>query len=693
MSTRVRYPEIADIQEYREQIIKEINDSDNKTQYIEKNAEAIYSLGLTMYSSVFSLDSAIYNGFSLSELDERISLHPEQIHILERIKRNRGLIFSAPTSFGKTFVVFEYIARFLPQNVVLVVPTLALVDEYKRKIINQYRDVFGRYKVYLSIDEDKEYDLSQHNLFLVTHDRVINENIHEIIKDIDFLVIDEVYKLQKDDNDDRVLILNLAYYNLVSISKKYVLLAPFIEGVKNLDKLDDEPFFYGTNYSPVVNEVIETPVVDDNDRADKARSILKNLTGNTLVYFPTVTELNKYIEEIEQEEGIAANSNPILDEFVAWAKNEIHEKWSVLKAMENGYLVHHGQLPLGIRMLELDLFNNSKEQFYYRMLCTATLLEGVNTTAENIIITKPARGSGNAFDAFDFYNLVGRTGRLFQHYLGKAYYIKGPEDRNYVKGEALKSIEFELTTESIDIDINNGNYAKHENFVEFLNQLNIDYDTYKEQIGSKCRFLTVLRIYSRYNSNREKLLDELDRQDKNDAISKLEMIRELYKIVNDRQYKMKLQTFLINKLTYKTIPRLNIRTIVDDTMQWYEHEDINYVIKSAISLKNSYIEFDFYKRIQVVMFFMRCEQIEQRLIDVVDDKLMKNIELLYYINSPSRKMLKDMGVYEGDIENIISIIGDAFETLEDLQNRIKNFRYRMNDISIVSKYVIDRFLS
>lgn len=61
------------------------------------------------------------------------------------------------------------------------------------------------------------------------------------------------------------------------------------------------------------------------------------------------------------------------------------------------------------------------------------------------------------------------------------------------------------------------------------------------------------------------------------------MIRELYKIVNDRQYKMKLQTFLINKLTYKTIPRLNIKTVVDDAMQWYGYEDINYVIKSAIS--------------------------------------------------------------------------------------------------------------
>ena len=256
----------------------------------------------------------------------------------------------------------------------------------------------------------------------------------------------------------------------------------------------------------------------------------------------------------------------------------------------------------------------------------------------------------------------------------------------------MKSIEFELTTESIDIDINSGDYAKHQNFIDFLNTLHIDYDTYKEEIGSKCRFLTVLKLYSKYCRNKQSLLAELDKQDKNDFISKLGMIRELYKIVNEKQYKMKLQTFLINKLTYKTVHRLNIRTVVNDTMQWYEQEDINYVIKSAISLKNSYIEFDFYKRIQVILFFMKCERVEQRLIDVVNEKLMRNIELLYYINSPSRKMLKDMGIYEGDIETIIGVIGDDFETVEELQHRIRQVRYRLNDISIVSKYVIDRFL-
>lgn len=42
MSTKIRYPEVADIQHYREQVIKEINEAENKTQYIEKNAEAIF---------------------------------------------------------------------------------------------------------------------------------------------------------------------------------------------------------------------------------------------------------------------------------------------------------------------------------------------------------------------------------------------------------------------------------------------------------------------------------------------------------------------------------------------------------------------------------------------------------------------------------------------------------------------------
>lgn len=275
--------------------------------------------------------------------------------------------------------------------------------------------------------------------------------------------------------------------------------------------------------------------------------------------------------------------------------------------------------------------------------------------------------------------------------MGKAFYIKGPNDRPYIKNEALKSIEFELTTDSIDIDINNGNYQKHQNFIDFLNDLGVDYETYKAEVASKCRFSTVLYLFENYRANEGVLLAELDRQITNDAVGKLEMVRRLYEIVCKNKKKMKLKTFIINKLTYLTRP--NIKSVVNDTLEVYTWEDVNDVIKETINLKNSYIEYDFYKRIQVILFFMRCRRVEGKYIEVIQNKLLKNIEVLYYINLPAQKMLKDMGVYDGDIDTIIDIIGSDFETVEELRDRVsKNISF-LDRVSVVSKYVLRRLLA
>lgn len=96
-----------DIQVYREKYIRELDKRTDKTEFAINNAESLYALGLTMYSRQYSFDSLVYSAFATSALDDKIALHPEQRKILSLIARNRGLIFSAPTSFGKTFVVFE----------------------------------------------------------------------------------------------------------------------------------------------------------------------------------------------------------------------------------------------------------------------------------------------------------------------------------------------------------------------------------------------------------------------------------------------------------------------------------------------------------------------------------------------------------------------------------------------------------
>lgn len=692
MTTEIEKTTFEDIQAYREKYIQALDQQNDKTSFAKANADSLYSLGLTMYSHNYSFESVIYNSFATSSLDDTIALHPEQRKVLQYIKENRGVIFSAPTSFGKTFVVFEYICREKPQNVVLIVPTLALIDEYKQKIIKKYRKEFQEYNVYLSIDPDKEYDFEQKNIFIVTHDRVIDEEIARKFDSVDFLVIDEVYKLQKDTENERVLILNIAYYNMVRLSKKYVLLAPFIKGVENLDKLEDTPMFYSTNFSPVVNDVITYDVLNDNERVLYTDRILKSIPSgeNTLIYFPTVVEIDNFIESTSvQYDTQEIERYRTLREFLSWGKREIHPQWSIVKALERGFLIHHGQLPLGIRMLELELFNSDQTNFS-RLICTSTLLEGVNTTAKNIIITKPHRGYKKEFDAFDFYNLVGRTGRLYQHYLGVAHYIKAPTDPIYEKSQALKSIEFELTESSVDMDINFGDYKSHPEFVEVLNRLGISYEEYKEHIARKHRFFTVWELLKSYNQFKPKLLDVLYRQMANPSQSKLELIRVLAEIIGISKYDFKLDTFIINRLTYKK--RQSVREVVDATMEYYPNAKISKVINKTIRFKSNYIEFEFYSKVDLIRFFMKCDKVDDELIGTLYERLLINIERLYYLNSPNKRMLKDMGVYEGDIDTIINVIGNDFSSVADLQKLLFKNRQKLGHISIVSRYAISRLI-
>lgn len=673
------------VQEYRVEYILALNNVADETEYKEKNAESLFELGLTMYSKEYSFKSAIYNGFACSYIDEGISLHPEQMRVLNLIKDYNGLIFSAPTSFGKTFVVFEYIVREKPNNIVLIVPTLALVDEYKQKIIKKYKESFSDYKIYTNIDSELNYDFERKNLFILTHDRVVNEDLNSVFPMIDFLVIDEVYKLKIDINDDRVLILNLAYKFLMEKSKKYLLLAPFLKEVKNIDKIKNKPKFFSSDFSPVVNNVIERRISNEKDRYSETVKVVNELDGTKrLIYFPTVYSLNKFLSnQWELYTTIKPNEN--LQEFINWASNEIHEEWSVVKALKNGILVHHGQLPLGIRMLQLDLFDN-RESGYDIMLCTSTLLEGVNTACENIIITKPARNK-TEFDAFDFFNLVGRTGRLFQYYLGNAYYIRADSDREYVKEEALKSIEFEITTNSIDMDIHSDNYKERPEFMTLLREMEITYEDYIKHFSTQFRFTTVKDVYYRFQQNKNFLYDEINKMISSEKPSKLRIIRELFRIIENDIRDANLKTFIINILTYKN--PTNVKKVVEKVRKYYTDREVDNIISEVLKLKNSYIEYDFYKKTEAILYFMELDNVSEELKNPIKELIIKRIETKYFMKSPEKKMLKDMGIYDKDVDIISKYIGKEVNSIDELQVRMKeSYKNFIDKISFMSRYIV-----
>ena len=63
-------------------------------------------------------------------------------------------------------------------------------------------------------------------------------------------------------------------------------------------------------------------------------------------------------------------------------------------------------------------------------------------------------------------------------------------------------------------------------------------------------------------------------------------------------------------------------------------------------------------------------------------------------NVTVKKMLKDMGIYEGDIDYIVSIIGNNFSSITDLQELLRTNSSRLDKhISVVSRYIVSRLVS
>lgn len=696
------------ITELREQTIRSLDNAQDKTIFINNNAQSLYNLGLTMYSKDNCLDSLIFNSITMSQLNPNISLHEDQWKALKLLEENEGLILSAPTSFGKTFVVFEYIARYYPKNVFLVVPTLALVDEYKQKIIKEYKDVFDRYKIYITLSEAAFTNENDYNMFIVTHDKVVEYGSVENINDIDLLVIDEVYKLDAKLQDDRKLILNIAYYQLVQRSKKHLLLAPFISGITNIDKLAKHPKFFKTDFSPVVNEVIVCNISDNTelDRFNAVSDIVNTKIKDgekTLIYFSNATNIPKYGKIYPKNNFDWKNSNTEISEFIDWATNEIHPDWYLVKCLKNGYLIHSGELSVGIRNLMLDVFNKGDEK-YNIILGTSTLLEGVNTSTKNIIISKPSRahsysltrGFSNDFEAFDFFNLIGRSGRMFKHYLGTAYYVKAPTDREYFKEEAIKDIEFEITTDSLDMQIQLKECTSQE-YIELLEELNCTEDEYLENT-SFMNYKKIKSLLVNYKKLKNILYSTINQYYLlKERASIVPIIYHLLSIIQNRisfnkdKYINYLAVIVRDCINKK---RLSVKEIVSDVnaiaIDNYFSKSLDEIISEVIKKKNSFIEFEFKKCLKVLAFFDNKIG-DSTLKNFINSELLSRIDYIYYLDNPRKRLLKELGIYEKDIDTLSEFINDDNINVSEVIIILKNkYNEYVNKISFISKYVINR---
>jgi hypothetical protein len=104
-----------------------------------------------------------------------------------------------------------------------------------------------------------------------------------------------------------------------------------------------------------------------------------------------------------------------VEELIKLVRNTIHKQYSLATVLQRGVAFHYGNMPLLVRLEIERLF---KEGYIKVLVCTSTLLEGVNLPSKTIFIRKPTRGRNNPLSMNDFWNLAGRAGRWGKEFSG-----------------------------------------------------------------------------------------------------------------------------------------------------------------------------------------------------------------------------------------------------------------------------------
>ena len=161
---------------------------------------------------------------------EPVTLHREQSRLLHGLLAGKSIAVSAPTSFGKSFVIDSFISIRNPSNVVILVPTIALADETRRRL---HRKFSRAYKIITTGDQS----LATKNIFVFPQERAIG--YIPLIENIDILIVDEFYKASQTFDKERSPALMRAIIELSRKTKQRYFLAP------NISEFKGNSFIFG----------------------------------------------------------------------------------------------------------------------------------------------------------------------------------------------------------------------------------------------------------------------------------------------------------------------------------------------------------------------------------------------------------------------------------------------------------------
>lgn len=168
-------------------------------------------------------------------------------------------------------------------------------------------------------------------------------------------------------------------------------------------------------------------------------NLLDSIEGQTMIYCQSPASTRKLLKNYLELRAISLSNDEEIIEAARWTASHYHDQWLVSVALQHGIGIHHGRLPRSLGRFMVRAFEEGKLKI---LLCTSTLIEGVNTAAKNVIVYD-SKLNNKSLDFFTFNNIKGRSGRMFRHFIGNVYIFEAApkEELPFVDMPAINPTE------------------------------------------------------------------------------------------------------------------------------------------------------------------------------------------------------------------------------------------------------------
>lgn len=406
-------------------------------------------------TSLIAEELVVSDRRTITRRGRSVMLTHYQFGLWRRLVAGKRVAVAAPTSAGKSFVLQNFIAARLeepgPQTIVYIVPTRALIAQVSadvRKLLIVDDGAPDDVDV-ITVPIESGQPLPKRAIYVLTQERLrMMLSAHPAFH-AQIIIVDEAHSVG---DGARGVLLQWTVDDLLQrLPTAQLLFAS--PGIRNLDvfgrMFDLDDIATMPSGDPTVAQNFLVAAFDDAEAGDLTVRYVeptRTLTevGRLALRHRSVTRVEKlvnlaislgqsasnivYANGAGDAEHIALEIAGRLDRpptprrqaLAQLAAETVHWSYALVTCAKKGVAFHYSNMPTQIRTAVEEAVTRGDIDY---LVCTTTLLQGVNLPAKNLFLCRPEKGDRVPLESVDFWNLVGRAGRLMKEFQGNIFLI------------------------------------------------------------------------------------------------------------------------------------------------------------------------------------------------------------------------------------------------------------------------------